>query len=122
MIQGDMNYCVAAEYKKVDKKLNQIYQEILKHISDKREQVNLLKKSPNLWIKYRDADCEFRSFGVYGGSVYPMILLMCLTSYRKNRRAYKKEFEAMLKCEEGNLSCPFIIKTQNLGFFVDISS
>ncbi|AFC74271.1 hypothetical protein RPATATE_0031 [Rickettsia parkeri str. Tate's Hell] len=122
MIQGDMNYCVAAEYKKVDKKLNQIYQEILKHISDKREQVNLLKKSPNLWIKYRDADCEFRSFGVYGGSVYPMILLMCLTSYRKNRRAYKKEFEAMLKCEEGDLSCPFIIKTQNLGFFVDISS
>ncbi|WP_016769762.1 lysozyme inhibitor LprI family protein [Rickettsia sibirica] len=90
MIQGDMNYCVAAEYKKVDKKLNQIYQEILKHISDKREQVNLLKKSPNLWIKYRDA--------------------------------YKKEFEAMLKCEEGDLSCPFIIKTQNLGFFVDISS
>ncbi|AEK74111.1 hypothetical protein RHHCN13_07170 [Rickettsia conorii subsp. heilongjiangensis] len=41
-----------AEYKKVDKKLNQIYQEILKHISDKQEQVNLLKKSPNLWIKY----------------------------------------------------------------------
>ncbi|WP_016917356.1 lysozyme inhibitor LprI family protein [Rickettsia honei] len=122
MTHGDMNYCVAAEYKKVDKKLNQIYQEILKHISDKREQVNLLKKSPNLWIKYRDADCEFRSFGVYGGSVYPMILLMCLTSYRKNRRAYKKEFEAMLKCEEGDLSCPFIIKTQNLGFFVDISS
>nr|WP_255374214.1 hypothetical protein [Rickettsia sp. Tenjiku01] len=30
-------------------------------------------------MKYRDADCEFRSFGVYGGSVYPMILLMCLT-------------------------------------------
>ncbi|MFA1688816.1 lysozyme inhibitor LprI family protein [Candidatus Rickettsia barbariae] len=122
MIQGDMNYCVAAEYKTVDKKLNQIYQEILKHISDKREQVNLLKKSPNLWLKYRDTDCEFRSFGVYGGSVYPMILLMCLTSYRKNRRAYKKEFEAMLKCEEGDLSCPFIIKTQNLGFFVDIFS
>ncbi|WP_266105330.1 hypothetical protein [Rickettsia peacockii] len=73
-------------------------------------------------MKYRDADCEFRGFGVYGGSVYPMILLMCLTSYRKNRRAYKKEFEAMLKCEEGDLSCPFIIKTQNLGFFVDISS
>ena len=40
-----------AEYKKVDKKLNQIYQEILKHISDKQEQVNLLK-NPNLWIKY----------------------------------------------------------------------
>lgn len=37
MTQGDMNYCVAAEYKKVDKKLNQIYQEILKHISDKQE-------------------------------------------------------------------------------------
>nr|WP_261792623.1 lysozyme inhibitor LprI family protein [Rickettsia japonica] len=35
-----------AEYKKVDKKLNQIYQEILKHISDKQEQVNLLKKIP----------------------------------------------------------------------------
>ncbi|MFV9901123.1 MAG: lysozyme inhibitor LprI family protein [Rickettsia conorii subsp. raoultii] len=118
MTRGDMNYCVAAEYKKVDKKLNQIYQEILKHISDKQEQVNLLKKSQNLWIKYRDADCEFRSFGVYGGSVYPMILLMCLTGKTEDRI---KEFEAMLKCEEGDLSCPFIIKTQNLGF-VDISN
>ncbi|GAA5251777.1 hypothetical protein KNCP2_00650 [Candidatus Rickettsia kedanie] len=26
-----------------------------------------------------------------------------------------KEFESMLKCEEGALSYPFIIKTQNLG-------
>ncbi len=41
MTQGDMNYCVAAEYKKVDKKLNQIYQEILKHISDKRKLIYL---------------------------------------------------------------------------------
>lgn len=32
--QDDMNYCAGEEYKKVDKKLNQIYQEILKHISD----------------------------------------------------------------------------------------
>ncbi|MCC8462000.1 MAG: lysozyme inhibitor LprI family protein [Rickettsia endosymbiont of Ecitomorpha arachnoides] len=111
MTQGDMNYCAGEEYKKVDKKLNQIYKEILKHISDEQEKVNLLKKSQNLWIKYRDADCEFRSSGVYGGSVYPMILLMCLTEKTEERI---KEFEVMLKCEEGDLSCPFIIKTQNL--------
>ncbi|MEY4464265.1 MAG: hypothetical protein RLZZ81_1236 [Pseudomonadota bacterium] len=108
LTQGDMNYCAGEEYKKVDKKLNQIYQEILKHISE--EQVNLLKKSQNLWIKYRDAECEFQSSGVYGGSVYPMILLMCFTGKTEGRI---KEFEAMLKCEEGDLSCPFIIKTQN---------
>ncbi|AFC69217.1 hypothetical protein RAMDARK_0226 [Rickettsia amblyommatis str. Darkwater] len=40
-----------------------------------------------------------------------MILLMCLTGKTEERI---KEFEAMLKCEEGDLSCPFIIKTQNL--------
>ncbi|KJW03429.1 hypothetical protein REIP_1462 [Rickettsia endosymbiont of Ixodes pacificus] len=84
LTQGDMHYCADEEYKKVDKELNQIYQEILKHISDKQEQVNLLKKSQNLWIKYREAECKFQSFGVYGGSVYPMILLMCFTKKTKS--------------------------------------
>ncbi|AFC70529.1 lysozyme inhibitor LprI family protein [Rickettsia australis] len=105
-----MHYCAGEEYKKVDKKLNQIYQEILKHLADEQEKVNLLRKAQNLWIKYRDADCEFWSSGVYGGSVYPMIL--GYVSYTEERI---KEFEAMLKCEERCLSCPFIIKTQNLG-------
>ena len=92
-----MHYCADEEYKKVDKELNQIYQEILKHILDKQEQVNLLKKSQNLWIKYQEAECEFQSFGVYGGSVYPMILLMCFTKKNEERI---KEFEAMLKCKK----------------------
>ncbi|WP_286036518.1 MULTISPECIES: lysozyme inhibitor LprI family protein [spotted fever group] len=68
-------------------------------------------------MKYRDADCEVRSFGVYSGSVYPMILLMCLTSYRKNRRAYKKEFEAMLKCEEGDLKLSIYNQDSEPRFF-----
>ena len=76
-----MHYCAAEEYQKVYKTLNQICQEILKHISDKQEQVNLLKKSQNLSIKYRKAECEFQSSGVYGGSVSLMIML---TFYRKN--------------------------------------
>ena len=38
-----------------------------------------------------------------------MILLMCLTGKTKERI---KEFEAMLKCEEGDLSC--LIYNQDL--------
>ena len=63
MTQGDMNYCVAAEYKKVDKKLNQIYQEILKHISDKQEQVNLLKKSQNYGLSTEMLIVNFEVLG-----------------------------------------------------------
>lgn len=98
--QFDMNYCANEDFKKADKELNQLYQEILKYTSE--EETNLLKKSQNLWIKLRDADCEFGSFQVREGTVFPMILSMCLAGKTKVRI---EELKNILECSEGDLSC-----------------
>lgn len=60
LTQGDMNYCAGEEYKKVDKKLNQIYQEILKHISDEQEKVNLLKNPKIYGLSTEMLNVSFR--------------------------------------------------------------
>lgn len=95
-----MNYCANEDFKKADKELNQLYREILKYTSE--EETNLLKKSQNLWIKLRDADCEFGSFQVREGTVFPMILSMCLAGKTKVRI---EELKNILECSEGDLSC-----------------
>ncbi|WP_232279058.1 lysozyme inhibitor LprI family protein [Rickettsia akari] len=57
-----MNYCAGAEYKKVDKKLNQIYQEILKHLSNKKKLIYL----KNSKIDGLSTEMLIVNFGVLG--------------------------------------------------------
>lgn len=99
--QLELNQCTSELYKEADKKLNQVYQEVLKRTSEK--QTNLLKNSQNLWIKYRNIDCKFQSFKSQGGSVYPMVMISCLIQKTKDRT---KELKAMLECPEGDATCP----------------
>lgn len=49
--------CIDAETRKQDKKLNTMYQNVMKSLSNKRKEQ--LKKTQQLWIKYRDANCDF---------------------------------------------------------------
>ncbi|MEI7197622.1 lysozyme inhibitor LprI family protein [Pectobacterium versatile] len=100
--QLDMNQCAVQEYKKVDGELNQLYQDVVKRVVIEEHKA-LLKSAQRKWIAYRDADCEFRTFPTTGGSVHGMVYSQCLTEKTAER---VKEFKTMLRCEEGDLSCP----------------
>ncbi|AOR64822.1 lysozyme inhibitor LprI family protein [Pectobacterium wasabiae] len=100
--QLDMSQCADQTYKKVDDELNKLYQDIVKRTVIEEHKA-LLKSAQRRWISYRDADCEFQTFPTTGGSVHGMLYSQCLT---QKTAARVKEFKSMLRCKEGDLSCP----------------
>jgi uncharacterized protein YecT (DUF1311 family) len=100
--QMEMNACAGIAYEDADAALNAVYSEVRSRLDDEgREQLLTTQRA---WIAFRDAECTFRSRGVEGGSIQPMIHANCLTELTEQRTA---DFETMLECPEGDLSCPF---------------
>lgn len=101
--QTGMDICAGADYAASDAKLNKAYGEIIKRLSDNADAKKLLQESQRAWIAFRDAECKFSATGVDSGSVYPMILVMCLKDVTDTR---VEQLGVYLKCAEGDLSCP----------------
>ena len=100
--QTEMNHCAGQMYEVADAALNETYNEVRSHL-DEAGQAQLVA-TQRAWIAFRDAECTFRSRGVEGGTIYSMIYSGCLTTLTEQRTA---DFEEMLACPEGDLSCPF---------------
>ena len=71
--QLEMNAEAAKNFKKADRKLNDIYQEILKEYKSDTVFIKYFKKSQRIWIQLRDAemDAKFPHSEEYG-SVFPL--------------------------------------------------
>jgi|CryBogDrversion2_11_1035321.scaffolds.fasta_scaffold10926_2 uncharacterized protein YecT (DUF1311 family) len=83
MTQTDMNICSGIAYEKADKKLNQVYKQ-LQSKSSKSEQAQLVKVQ-QIWIKFRDAVCNYEGMGYEGGTIQPLIIATCLEQYTIQR-------------------------------------
>lgn len=99
--QMDMNICASQDFRHSDALLNQAYKQKMAQLSP--EQQTKFKVAQRNWIAFRDSDCDFMSSGVEGGSVQPMVYSGCLQQKTEQRT---KEINAILHCEEGDLSCP----------------
>lgn len=55
------------------------------------------------WQEYRKKSCAFSSSAALGGSIYDVVLSLCLQSKADERI---REIEALQQCQEGDLSCP----------------
>ncbi|MDP2099213.1 MAG: lysozyme inhibitor LprI family protein [Methylococcales bacterium] len=49
--------CMGTEYQRQDVRLNKVYQELMSGLSSERKQQ--LQKAQRLWLKFRDANCDF---------------------------------------------------------------
>ena len=79
--QAEMNMMQYESYKKADKKLNEVYQAILKEYKSDAEFIKNLRASQRIWITFRDAEVKVkfpdREAGYYGGidtgsGIYPI--------------------------------------------------
>lgn len=68
--------------KKAEKRLNSIYQKILKLYSDDTLFVENLKISQQAWLQYRNAEIK-AMYPDYPPGYYGSMLSMCVTSYSK---------------------------------------
>ncbi|MCA1616454.1 MAG: lysozyme inhibitor LprI family protein [Acidobacteria bacterium] len=92
MTQPDMNRCTALEFQKADAALNKIYRRLMKDAGAAEKAK--LRAAQLAWIKFRDAHCEYESFGNKGGSIYPMVYSFCLADVTGKRA---EQFEEILK-------------------------
>ena len=84
--QTDMNICSFKEFKSADKKLNNTYQKALKKIGDDKKREEIFRENQRIWIKYRDATCNFEAGErADSGTIWPLIMNSCMTRLTKQR-------------------------------------
>jgi uncharacterized protein YecT (DUF1311 family) len=81
--QSEMNICASIAYQNADRKLNQVYRQLLPKLSASRKQK--LISAQQAWIKFRDSSCEFERSAYEGGSMAPMIYGFCLANVTEQR-------------------------------------
>ncbi|MGF2038361.1 MAG: lysozyme inhibitor LprI family protein [Nostoc sp. CmiVER01] len=89
-----INECAKLSYQKADKRLNQVYQQLLPTLETSRKQK--LIAAQLAWLKFRDTNCEFERSRYEGGSIAPTIYFNCLENLTKRRT---QELEEYLKSD-----------------------
>ncbi|MBD2598427.1 lysozyme inhibitor LprI family protein [Nostoc spongiaeforme FACHB-130] len=88
--QLEINICSQLSYQNADKKLNQVYKQLLPKLSKTRQQK--LIAAQLAWIKFRDASCEFERSAYEGGSIAPAIYAGCLEEATNQRTQQLREY------------------------------
>ena len=101
--QSGLDACADAAYREADAALNGAYREIMRRLKGDADAARLLAAAEKAWIAYRDAECAFASSAEAGGSIYPMVVSICLEGVTKERT---RELGAFLQCAEGDTGCP----------------
>ncbi|MEH1920922.1 lysozyme inhibitor LprI family protein [Nostoc sp.] len=88
--QAVINECAKLSYQNADKKLNQVYQQLVSTLERSRKQK--LITAQQAWIKFRDNNCEFETSKYEGGSISPTIYFGCLENITKLRTQQLREY------------------------------
>ncbi|MEY3220958.1 MAG: hypothetical protein RIT27_2315 [Pseudomonadota bacterium] len=90
----NMLNCIDAETQRQDKKLNTMYQNVMKSLTDKRKEQ--LKKAQQIWIKYRDANCGFYH-DPEGGTIASISGANCVMDMTTQRAKELEDFHKLTK-------------------------
>lgn len=100
---ASLKQCVHDAYASSDAELNKQFSQIKNRLEDNADAAKQLVSAQRAWIAYRDAECDFASSGVEGGSIHSVIATQCRDSLTQKRIV---DFNGYLSCEEGDLGCP----------------
>ena len=81
--QPEMTECAYKEYRAANAELNKEYAQLVSTLD--AEEKSQLKEVQLIWIKYRDANCEFVADRFKGGTMRPMVLAFCLAELTSQR-------------------------------------
>lgn len=80
---AQLKKCAADDYAVADKRLNQVYQQLIGQL--KGEQKQRLIQAQRTWIQFRDQNCRFVSSQALGGTAEGLFLTTCLTKVTQQR-------------------------------------
>ena len=81
----EIKECIRLRYEAADKRLNQVYQQLVAKLS--RKERSVLYQEQIKWIKSRDKSCESEVYDNRGGTGYRGFLNECLERKTKQRTA-----------------------------------
>lgn len=81
----EIKECIRLRYEAADKRLNQVYQQLVPKLS--RKERSVLYQEQIKWIKSRDKSCESEVYDNRGGTGYQGFLNECLERKTKQRTA-----------------------------------
>lgn len=81
--QSAINACAGIEYQNAEKKMKQIYQQLLSKLPDDRKRRLLLAQ--DAWVSFRAANCEFERSEVAGGTMAPSVYSGCMADLTQER-------------------------------------
>lgn len=88
--QREITQCADLSFKNADKKLNQVYKQLLPKLSGARRQK--LINAQQAWLKFRDTNCEFERSAYQGGTIAPTIYAGCLEQITQQRTQQLQEY------------------------------
>jgi len=81
--QSGMNEAAGKDYAKADAEMTRAYKKLIAGLEVETQAK--LRAAQRQWLKFRDAEAEFRSMKVRGGSIYPMVYARNLTALTQVR-------------------------------------
>lgn len=101
MDQFSMTYCAGEDYEKADTTLNDLWPKVVAIARENDEYVaelardrgvpttlEALRDAQRAWIKFRDAQCSYEAYEVFGGTMQPMVGSLCLARLTEERNAF----------------------------------
>lgn len=98
--QMTLTVCADQALQAADTELGAAYRALTEKVTP--EGLEKLEAARQAWIAYRDAQCDFDTFGARDGTIYPTVRSTCLASLTRTQTQLLNE---QLDCEEGDLSC-----------------
>jgi uncharacterized protein YecT (DUF1311 family) len=96
--QMEMTFCAGVDYQEADAALNALWPDVLaaaklndEYVGDMARErgvpttVEALRDAQRAWIRFRDAQCEFEAYEVFGGTMQPMVGSLCLARLTRER-------------------------------------
>lgn len=96
--QMEMTYCAGVDYEEADADLNALWPKIVAAAKENDEYVaemardrgvpttlEALRNAQRAWITFRDAQCEYEAYEVFGGTMQPMVGSLCLARLTRER-------------------------------------
>ncbi|NJL09985.1 MAG: DUF1311 domain-containing protein [Calothrix sp. SM1_7_51] len=88
--QQELDKCAEFSYKNVDSKLNNVYQQLLASTPEPRRRK--LTSAQRVWMKFRQAACDYERTLSRAGNVAPTLYYGCLSKITDQRAQELQEY------------------------------
>jgi uncharacterized protein YecT (DUF1311 family) len=89
---AEMKACAERDYKIADRKLNQVYRQLIAEVSGEEKQ--RLIAAERAWIGFRDASCKFEAAQALGGTLEGLLFTGCLAEMTGDRTSDLEKYLA----------------------------